>query len=135
MPAYEKAHQVLITDEAIHAAARLSADYIKRAATTGQSPLIPSTPRIARVSTSLTAPPRALSHARQRIRQCQAEYDMLLRDQQYGLSEENQVLQAVQVRIDQTQAQITTLEQDWQIEHAAIQAYLQARQQLNETNA
>lgn len=135
LPAYEKAHQVLITDEAIHAAARLSARYISGRQLPDKAIDTLDT-ACARVSTSLTAPPRALSHARQRIRQCQAEYDMLLRDQQYGLSEENPgVLQAVQVRIDQTQAQITTLEQDWQIEHAAIQAYLQARQQLNETNA
>lgn len=133
LPAYEKAHKVLITDAAIHAAARLSARYISGRQLPDKAIDVLDT-ACARVSTSLTAPPRALSHARQRIRQLEAEYNMLLRDQQYGISgHDPEVLQATRQRIEQTQAQIATLEQDWQAEREAIQAYLEARQQQTES--
>jgi len=83
---YEKAHGVLIDDEALQAAARLSARYISGRQLPDKAIDVLDT-ACARVAINLSTPPRAISHLQNQLIQCEQEILLLERQSRIGLGD------------------------------------------------
>ncbi len=130
LPLYEKTHHVYVLDSALEAAARLSARYISGRQLPDKAIDVLDT-ACARVSSSLTAPPRILSHSEQQLKQLHAKMKMIKRDLQFdNLMIEDDDMTALESEIDTTEARIVALQSAWKIEQAAINAYLKQRQAI-----
>lgn len=127
---YEKAHSVYITDEAVKASASLSARYISGRQLPDKAIDVLDTAS-ARVSTSLTSPPREINLIKQQLRQFNAQHDYLQRDHLFSdakqvekgkqeLDELNQEIKKLSIKQEELEAQ-------WNGEQTAITAYLEKR--------
>ena len=80
---YEKAHQVLIADSALKAAAEMSARYLAGRQLPDKAIDVLDT-ACARVSLNLSTPPRRLSHVRSELHQLAMEQELLSREHTLG---------------------------------------------------
>jgi len=130
LPIYEKTHNVYVSDAALEAASSLAARYISGRQLPDKAIDVLDT-ACARVSSSLTAPPRVLSHNEQRLKQLQAEMKMIMRDIQFGDSNvEEDYIEQLKADIEAKEVLISELETNWKIEQEAINAYLKKRQAI-----
>jgi type VI secretion system protein VasG len=128
-PVYEQAHQVLIADSALQAAAELSARYLAGRQLPDKAIDVLDT-ACARVSLNLSSPPRRLSHARSEQHQLALEQELLSRERVLGLPVEAEREQALAARQAQLTETATALEQQWQYQKARVQRLVTLRQQL-----
>jgi type VI secretion system protein VasG len=128
-PVYEKAHQLLIADSALRAAAELSARYLAGRQLPDKAIDVLDT-ACARVSLNLTTPPRQLSHIRSELAQLALEQELLQRDQQLGQATDN----ARHIELDELLASLqvaaSELEQRWQAQRELVKRLVKVQQRL-----
>ncbi|RLM21871.1 ClpV1 family T6SS ATPase [Brenneria alni] len=109
---YEQAHGVLIDEEALHAAAQLSARYISGRQLPDKAIDVLDT-ACARVAIGLTTPPRAVSHLQNSLRQQALEIGQLERQSRIGLGDNAQRLAELEAERQQAQVELANIEDRW----------------------
>ncbi|MGL4959552.1 MAG: type VI secretion system ATPase TssH, partial [Plesiomonas sp.] len=123
---YEKAHGVLIDDEALQAAAQLSARYISGRQLPDKAIDVLDT-ACARVAINLTTPPRAISHLHNVLRQSELEITQLERQSMIGLGEHSERLAHLYELQVQDNAELTRLQANWQQQQLLVQQIISVR--------
>lgn len=131
---YEKAHQVLIADSALQAAAELSARYLAGRQLPDKAIDVLDT-ACARVSLNLTTPPRQLSHIRSEIRQLAMEQELLQRERQLGQATDSARHTELDTALVSLQESATGLEQRWQAQSELVARLIAVREQLLSGNS
>ncbi len=126
---YEAAHQVYIRDDALVAAAQLSARYLAGRQLPDKAVDLLDTAS-ARVKIHLTAKPDALDDCERRLHAVRRELDAVQRDNATVVQHEAARVAALEADIDTLEADISRLTQRWEQERQAVQELLQLRQQL-----
>ncbi|MET3654737.1 type VI secretion system ATPase TssH [Dyella japonica] len=128
---YEQAHNVIIADEALQAAATLSARYLAGRQLPDKAIDVLDT-ACARVATALAEPPRRLSSLEHEQLQIVAEMDLLQRDARYGRSIEMQRINDLEARRDQIGEQIRKIRHDWERQKQLVDEIIALRQPSGE---
>ncbi|GAA0846957.1 type VI secretion system ATPase TssH [Marinobacter szutsaonensis] len=126
---YEKAHQVLIADSALKAAADLSARYLAGRQLPDKAIDVLDT-ACARVSLNLRTPPRRLSHVRSELHQLAMEQDLLRREHTLGQTVDAEREQELEHRIAELIAESEALEQSWNDQRELVARLVEIREQL-----
>ncbi|MBY6034579.1 type VI secretion system ATPase TssH [Marinobacter daepoensis] len=126
---YEKAHQVLIADSALKAAAEMSARYLAGRQLPDKAIDVLDT-ACARVSLNLSTPPRRLSHVRSELHQMAMEQDLMSREHTLGQSVDLEREQALERHIADLTAESEALEQSWNDQRELVARLVEIRDQL-----
>ncbi|TKY81354.1 type VI secretion system ATPase TssH [Pectobacterium polonicum] len=126
---YEKAHGVLIDEDALQAAAQLSARYISGRQLPDKAIDVLDTAS-ARVAINLTTPPRAVSQLQTRLHQQEMEITQLERQARIGLGNTEERLAELRDAREAGAAQLTQLEADWQQQKTQVQRVIELRTAL-----
>ncbi|WP_324022504.1 type VI secretion system ATPase TssH [Aeromonas caviae] len=116
---YEKAHGVLIDEEALQAAAQLSARYISGRQLPDKAIDVLDT-ACARVAINLTTPPRAVSHLQNALRQRELEIRQLERQSLIGLGDNAERLAELQVAQQACREELAEQEARWQQQQGLV---------------
>ncbi|MGO4332504.1 type VI secretion system ATPase TssH [Cupriavidus sp. 2TAF22] len=128
---YELAHKVYIGDDALRAAAALSARYLSGRQLPDKAIDVLDT-ACARVATALAEPPRQLSALEHELVQIDAELDLLRRDGRSGRNVDTHRLRVLEgARLD-VEARIAQLQQAWARQRALVDEILSLRAGQNE---
>lgn len=114
---YEKAHNVLITDDALKAAAELSARYISGRQLPDKAIDVLDT-ACARIAINMTTPPKRLALLETLCHQRQLEIDMLERAQFLGQEVDSERLDVLRNQELADEAEKAALTQSWQQQKA-----------------
>ena len=109
---YEKAHGVLILDEAVQAAAHLSSRYISGRLLPDKAVDLIDT-SAARVKVQLGCRPDLLDDCDRRIQTLQRELDAYRRDREAGHATEPELITELEQRIETDHQQATRIEEKW----------------------
>jgi type VI secretion ATPase, ClpV1 family len=126
---YEKAHQVLIADSALKAAAEMSARYLAGRQLPDKAIDVLDT-ACARVSLNLSTPPRRLSHVRSELHQLAMEQELLSREYTLGQNVDAEREQALEQKIADLTAESSALEQSWNDQRELVARLVEIREQL-----
>lgn len=131
VPVYEASHGVYVRDDAVVAAAQMSARYLAGRQLPDKSVDVLDT-ACARARTSRVTAPEALqalysAHA-ESMRQRQA----LVRDKEAGLPVDGQVFQALNLRLEVLEREQQYLEQSWLEQRSLVEQVLVLREQLHQ---
>ncbi|MCV9878089.1 type VI secretion system ATPase TssH [Brenneria izbisi] len=126
---YEKAHGVLIDEEALQAAAQLSARYISGRQLPDKAIDVLDT-ACARVAINLTTPPRAVSQLQTRLHQQDMEIAQLERQERIGLGDTAPRLAELRATREAEAAALTQLTADWRQQKAQVQQVIDLRSAL-----
>nr|WP_306133608.1 type VI secretion system ATPase TssH [Pectobacterium carotovorum] len=126
---YEKAHGVLIDEDALQAAAQLSARYISGRQLPDKAIDVLDTAS-ARVAINLTTPPRAVSQLQTRLHQQEMEITQLERQARIGLGNTEERLTELLDAREAGAAQLAQLEADWQQQKTQVQRVIELRTAL-----
>ncbi|MBY5937556.1 type VI secretion system ATPase TssH [Marinobacter nauticus] len=126
---YEKAHQVLIADNALKAAAEMSARYLAGRQLPDKAIDVLDT-ACARVSLNLSTPPRRLSHVRSELHQLAMEQELLSREYTLGQNVDAEREQALEQKIADLTAESSALEQSWNDQRELVARLVEIREQL-----
>nr|WP_275900125.1 type VI secretion system ATPase TssH [Pectobacterium brasiliense] len=126
---YEKAHGVLIDEDALQAAAQLSARYISGRQLPDKAIDVLDTAS-ARVAINLTTPPRAVSQLQTRLHQQEMEITQLERQARIGLGNTEERLVELREAREAGAAQLAQLEADWQQQKIQVQRVIELRTAL-----
>ncbi|URG53589.1 type VI secretion system ATPase TssH [Pectobacterium quasiaquaticum] len=126
---YEKAHGVLIDEDALQAAAQLSARYISGRQLPDKAIDVLDTAS-ARVAINLTTPPRAVSQLQTRLHQQEMEITQLERQARIGLGNTEERLAELRDARETGAVQLAQLEADWQQQKAQVQRVIELRTAL-----
>ncbi|TYL43810.1 type VI secretion system ATPase TssH [Dickeya sp. ws52] len=126
---YEQSHGVLIDEEALQAAANLSARYISGRQLPDKAIDVLDT-ACARVAINLTTPPRAVSQLQTRLHQQALEMAQLERQGRIGLGETAERLAALRDARETDAATLAQLEADWQRQKTLVQQIVALRTAL-----
>ncbi|QHQ19203.1 type VI secretion system ATPase TssH [Pectobacterium brasiliense] len=126
---YEKAHGVLIDEDALQAAAQLSARYISGRQLPDKAIDVLDTAS-ARVAINLTTPPRAVSQLQTRLHQQEMEITQLERQARIGLGNTEERLVELREAREAGAAQLEQLEADWQQQKTQVQRVIELRTAL-----
>ncbi|ERS90035.1 ATPase AAA [Marinobacter sp. C1S70] len=126
---YEKAHQVLIADSALKAAAEMSARYLAGRQLPDKAIDVLDT-ACARVSLNLSTPPRRLSHVRSELHQLAMEQELLSREHTLGQNVDAEREQTLEQKIADLTAESSTLEQSWNDQRELVARLVEIREQL-----
>lgn len=126
---YEKAHQVLIADSALKAAAEMSARYLAGRQLPDKAIDVLDT-ACARVSLNLSTPPRRLSHVRSELHQLAMEQELLSREHTLGQNVDAEREQALEQKIADLTAESEALEQSWNDQRELVARLVEIREQL-----
>nr|WP_328798336.1 type VI secretion system ATPase TssH [Marinobacter nauticus] len=126
---YEKAHQVLIADSALKAAAEMSARYLAGRQLPDKAIDVLDT-ACARVSLNLSTPPRRLSHVRSELHQLAMEQELLSREHTLGQNVDAEREQALEQKIADLTAESSALEQSWNDQRELVARLVEIREQL-----
>ncbi|WP_420995086.1 type VI secretion system ATPase TssH [Cupriavidus sp. 30B13] len=128
---YEQAHKVYIGDDALRAAAALSARYLSGRQLPDKAIDVLDT-ACARVATALAEPPRQLSALERESVQIEAELDLLRRDGRSGRSVDARRLRALEgARLDVAE-RMERLQRTWARQRALVDEILSLRAGQNE---
>ncbi|MBQ0777529.1 MAG: type VI secretion system ATPase TssH [Pseudomonas sp.] len=127
-PVYEKSHGIYLRDDAVVAAAELSARYLAGRQLPDKAVDVLDT-ACARVRISLAAAPDALEKLRTRIAENQRQLLAGTRDHQAGLAINADELAGLQSTLDADHASITAMEARWLTQKALAESLLELRQQ------
>ncbi|PSF09659.1 type VI secretion system ATPase TssH [Marinobacter halophilus] len=126
---YEKAHQVLVADSALKAAAEMSARYLAGRQLPDKAIDVLDT-ACARVSLNLSTPPRRLSHVRSELHQLAMEQELLSREHTLGQSVDAEREQALEQQIADLTAESEALEQSWNDQRDLVARLVEIREQM-----
>ena len=126
---YEKAHGVLIDEEALQAAAQLSARYISGRQLPDKAIDVLDT-ACARVAINLTTPPRAVSHLQKELRQRELEIRQLERQSLIGLGDNAERLAELQAAQQACREELTEQEARWQQQQGLVHQIVELRAAL-----
>ena len=126
---YEKAHQVLIADSALKAAAEMSARYLAGRQLPDKAIDVLDT-ACARVSLNLSTPPRRLSHVRSELHQLAMEQELLSREHTLGQNVDAEREHALEQKIADLTAESGALEQSWNDQRELVARLVEIREQL-----
>ncbi|MNF32284.1 Chaperone protein ClpB [compost metagenome] len=126
---YEKAHGVLIDEEALQAAAQLSARYISGRQLPDKAIDMLDT-ACARVAINLTTPPRAVSHLQNELRQRELEIRQLERQSLIGLGDNVERLAELQAAQQRCRETLREQESQWQQQQGLVQQIVELRAAL-----
>ncbi|PJG59926.1 type VI secretion system ATPase TssH [Aeromonas cavernicola] len=126
---YEKAHGVLIDEEALHAAAQLSARYISGRQLPDKAIDVLDT-ACARVAINLTTPPRRVSYLQNALRQRDLEIRQLERQTLIGLGDNSERLAQLQADQQTCQAELQDQEAQWQQQQKLVHQIVELRAAL-----
>ncbi len=123
---YEKAHGVLIDEEALQAAAQLSARYISGRQLPDKAIDVLDT-ACARVAINLTTPPRAVSHLQNSLRQRELEIRQLERQSLIGLGDNAERLAELQGAQQACREELAEQEARWQQQQGLVHQIVELR--------
>jgi len=126
---YEGEHGVLIEDEALVAAASLSARYLCGRQLPDKAIDVLDTAS-ARVAINMTTPPRALSRLHNQLHQLALEIEQLQRQGRIGLLAAPERLLQLQAETAEIEAQRTQVEADWRQQQQLVQQMVALRTAL-----
>ena len=126
---YEKAHGVLIDEEALQAAAQLSARYISGRQLPDKAIDVLDT-ACARVAINLTTPPRAVSHLQNELRQRELEIRQLERQSLIGLGDNDERLAELQAAQQTCRDTLREQEAQWQQQQGLVHRIVELRAAL-----
>ncbi|MGY6037392.1 type VI secretion system ATPase TssH [Aeromonas sp. AE23HZ002T15] len=126
---YERAHGVLIDEEALQAAAQLSARYISGRQLPDKAIDVLDT-ACARVAINLTTPPRAVSHLQNELRQRELEIRQLERQRLIGLGDNEERLAELQAAQSASREALVEQEASWQQQQGLVQQIVALRAAL-----
>ncbi|ULR32539.1 type VI secretion system ATPase TssH [Dickeya fangzhongdai] len=126
---YEQSHGVLIDEEALQAAANLSARYISGRQLPDKAIDVLDT-ACARVAINLTTPPRAVSQLQTRLHQQALEIAQLERQGRIGLGDTAERLATLRDASETDAATLAQLEADWQRQKTLVQQIVALRTAL-----
>ncbi|WP_299494802.1 type VI secretion system ATPase TssH [uncultured Shewanella sp.] len=126
---YEKAHQVIINDSALEAAARLSARYVANRQLPDKAIDVLDT-ACARIAINLSSPPKGMAELESLGYQHQKEMSLLERQQHLGQVIDEARLSELKVKADQQADDYAQLEADWKQQQELVSSMLTLREQL-----
>jgi type VI secretion system protein VasG len=126
---YEKAHGLIISDDAVSAAADYADRYISGRFQPDKAVDLLDT-ACARVKVGLTARPAALEDAEQRLQTLERRLNSLRRNRDNFLPFDRKLLEELSGQREETLARCRELEAAWRREQAAVEKVLSARAQL-----
>ncbi|MFG0831996.1 type VI secretion system ATPase TssH [Aeromonas bivalvium] len=126
---YEKAHGVLIDEEALQAAAELSARYISGRQLPDKAIDVLDT-ACARVAINLTTPPRSVSHLQNELRQRELEIRQLERQTMIGLGDNEARLAELHDAQQACTLALAEQEARWQQQQSLVQEIVALRASL-----
>jgi len=124
----EKHHKVLILDEAIEAAVRLSHRYIPARQLPDKSVSLIDT-ACARVAVSQHAVPAEVDDSRRRIQALETEQEILKRETSVGMDHKTRLAE-IEQKLSQERADLTELEKHWADEKTQVSKILELRARL-----
>ena len=127
-PIYEKSHGIYLRDDAVVAAAELSARYLAGRQLPDKAVDVLDT-ACARVRISLAAAPEALEQLRNQIAEGQRQHQALGRDLEAGLLIDEQTLPQLEQRLSAARAELEQLETRWSIQRQLAERLLELRKQ------
>lgn len=128
---YEKSHGIYLRDDAVVAAAELSARYLAGRQLPDKAVDVLDT-ACARVRISLAAAPESLERLRGELAEGGRQRKALRRDAEAGLPVDHEALTALDERLEEAEAQRAALEILWTEQKALAERLLALRQQLAE---
>ena len=133
-PIYERSHNVYVRDDAVMAAAQLSARYISGRQLPDKAVDVLDT-ACARVKLSLSSRPQALEGTERRIAMLERELAALHRDRATLGGEDNPRCAEIEADIAALRVDIQQMDARWQTEKALVERILTLRQDLNALQA
>lgn len=130
---YEKTHDVLITDDALKAAAELSVRYISGRQLPDKAIDVLDT-ACARIAINLTAPPKRLAFIETACHQRQLEIDMLERAQLLGKEVNQSRLDELKTEEVADEQERDRLTEQWQQQKQLVEEIIELRASLNQTD-
>lgn len=130
-------HEVLVLDEAVQAAVKLSARYIPSRQLPDKAISLLDT-ACARVALSLNAPPPAVEHARRCRAALQVEHDVLVQELRltpHTDSPRHQRFSILVAQLEQSHKEVELLESRWQTELALVRQLLAERSAILSADA
>lgn len=131
---YEKAHQVLIADSALKAAAEMSARYLAGRQLPDKAIDVLDT-ACARMSLNLSTPPRRLSHVRSQLHQVAMEQHLMTREHALGQTVDTEREQALAQQMADLTAESEALEQRWNDQRELVARLVDIRERLLQEDA
>ncbi|HIF9075675.1 TPA: type VI secretion system ATPase TssH [Photobacterium damselae] len=128
---YEAAHQVLISDDALKAAAELSARYVSGRQLPDKAIDVLDT-ACARIAINLSAPPRRISEIDSQCHQRQLEIEMLSRQQKLGKTIDQEHFDHLLAEEERDRAEQDRLHLAWQEQKEIVSEIIKIRQALLE---
>jgi len=126
---YEASHGVYVRDDAVDAAARLSARYISGRQLPDKAVDVLDT-AAARVKISISSKPDSVDAKERLIQTLEREHAALARDIASDVLKDEGQLDALNAEIDRAATELTVLESQWEQEHALVNEIIDLRQQL-----
>ncbi len=127
-PVYEKSHGIYLRDDAVVAAAELSARYLAGRQLPDKAVDVLDT-ACARVRISLAAAPEALERLRGEIAEGERQGVALRRDLDAGLHIDTDILDALETRLAAARAELEQLETRWSTQRTLAERLLELRKQ------
>jgi len=127
-PVYEKSHGIYLRDDAVVAAAELSARYLAGRQLPDKAVDVLDT-ACARVRISLAAAPEALERLRGEIAEGERQELALRRDLDAGLSIDTDILDGLETRLAAARAELEQLETRWSVQRTLAERLLELRKQ------
>ncbi len=127
-PVYEKSHGIYLRDDAVVAAAELSARYLAGRQLPDKAVDVLDT-ACARVRISLAAAPEALERLRGEIAEGERQDEALRRDLDAGLAIDGDALDQLENRLLSARAELQQLETRWAAQRALAERLLELRKQ------
>ncbi|MFG3693951.1 type VI secretion system ATPase TssH [Stutzerimonas stutzeri] len=127
-PVYEKSHGIYLRDDAVVAAAELSARYLAGRQLPDKAVDVLDT-ACARVRISLAAAPEALERLRGEIAEGERQELALRRDLDAGLQIGTDILDSLQTRLAAARAELEQLETRWSVQRTLAERLLELRKQ------
>ena len=127
-PVYEKSHGIYLRDDAVVAAAELSARYLAGRQLPDKAVDVLDT-ACARVRISLAAAPEALERLRNEIAEGERQHKALERDQEAGLPIDTQNLDRLYARLAEAQTELEQIETRWTEQRELAERMLELRRQ------
>lgn len=125
---YEKSHGVYLRDDAVVAAAELSARYLSGRQLPDKAVDVLDT-ACARVRISLAAAPEKLEVLRNQIAEQERQHQALYRDYQSGLAVEKATLDQLQATLEQARTEALALQERWELQIGLVERLLDLRSQ------
>ena len=129
---YEKSHGIYLRDDAVVAAAELSARYLAGRQLPDKAVDVLDT-ACARVRISLAAAPQSLERLRGELAEGRRQRQALRRDAGAGLLIDHEALDSLEERLEEAESEIAALETLWAEQKTLAEHLLELRQQLAKT--